>query len=275
MAEARSPRRGLSACDRRSAPEAAAAARPQQHHQHLHLSRQSRGEPGARRCRGIAVGRRSRGSRIMTAVAGPQPPPRRRVWFPETLDPDVEIAAALVQFRFDVRLALRGTVSASIWLVSDVRRSAAAICPDAVAYLSDRRPGRLAFDSEELRQRRSAVLGLSRRPSSDDSASGGSCTPATSMTSRHGCVTAATARSPPIRSWPELTTCLRVMHEERPGTIPRACSTRLRHVASHYYGKGRPRDAYSDRVRAASLREAARREVLAIHQRIASPGRAF
>ena len=45
--------------------------------------------------------------------------------------------------------------------------------------------------------------------------------------------------------WPRLTACLRVMHEERPGAISENLFARLRHIASHYYGKSRPRDAYS------------------------------
>ena len=40
----------------------------------------------------------------MTATAGPNRRPRRRVWFPEVADPDAEVRAALVERRFEVSL---------------------------------------------------------------------------------------------------------------------------------------------------------------------------
>ncbi len=206
----------------------------------------------------------------MTAVAGSaNRRPSRRVWFPETLDPDVEIAAALEHFRFDVRLRYGEHISVdlaalgrpdllrpftgTLWRICQIggpagARSTATTYVSAVrrfwAYLDDCHPS--IRRPEDLTPSHVNDFEIWLRDG------------------RHSDITT-------YQILARLTACLRIMHEERPGAISESLFARLHHVGSYYYGKSRPRDAYSDRV-AASLREAARREVLVIHQRVVVAG---
>jgi hypothetical protein len=206
----------------------------------------------------------------VTAVAGSIiRHPNRRAWFPETLDPDVEIAAALVHFRFDVRLRYGEYINVdlaglgrpnllrpfieTLWRICQIggpagARSTAKSYVSAVrrfwAYLDDRHPA--IQRPEDLAPGHINDFEIWLRDG------------------RHSDITAHQIMA-------RLTVCLRAMHGERPGAICESLFVRLRRAASHYYGKSRPRDAYSDWV-AASLREAARREVLAIHQRVVAAG---
>jgi hypothetical protein len=207
----------------------------------------------------------------MIAAVGPNRRPRRRVWFPEVADPGTEVSAALVEQRFEVLLRygdhfradlttlgrptlVRPFVQA-LWRVCQIggpvgSRSTAQSYLNSIrrfwAYLDDRHPALLHL--QDLTP--AHVNGFE-----------------TWM--RDGRYTEITA----YQSMARVTTCLRVIHEEQPGTITPSLLTRLRHVASRYHGKGRPRDAYSDHE-AGLLRQAARHDILAIHQRIAVSGEA-
>ncbi|MGV1954162.1 hypothetical protein ACQZ5G_11380 [Agrobacterium sp. 22-214-1] len=64
---------------------------------------------------------------------------------------------------------------------------------------------------------------------------------------------------------------LRRMEEETPGTLAPALLTRLTYLSLEPYKNSRPRDAYSDAV-AASIRRAARRQVVDAARRIAPDG---
>ena len=196
---------------------------------------------------------------------------RRRVWFPEVSDPDVEVARALVQFRFEVRLrygdlfmvdlaglgrpALLRPFVQALWRVCQIggpvgSRSTAQCYVNAVrrfwAYLEDQHPTLLHLEDISPEHVNSFETWM--------------------RDGRHTEIVS-------YQTMAKVTACLRVIHEEQPGTITTSLLTRLRHVTSRYCGGGRPRDAYSDRV-AASLREAAQRDVLAIHQRITVAGEA-
>jgi hypothetical protein len=206
----------------------------------------------------------------VTAVTGSaNRRPSRRVWFPETLDPNVEIAAALVHFRFDVRLRYGEHISVdlaglgrpdllrpfveTLWRICQIGGPAGARST-AMTYVNAVRRFWAFLDDRHLKIRRPEDLAPAHVNDFEIWLRDG----------RHSDITA-------YQIMARLTACLRVMHEERPGAISENLFARLRHVASHYYGKSRPRDAYSDRV-ASSLREASRREVLAIHQRVVVAG---
>jgi hypothetical protein len=204
-------------------------------------------------------------------IAAPTRRPRRQVWFPETSDPAVELSAATVDRRFEVRLRYGEEFCADLsdltrldllrpfvgvlWRICQIggpagSRSTAKSYVTAVrrfwAFLDDGHPAILR--PEQLTPQHVNAFEIWLRDG------------------RHTEISA-------YQIMARLTACLRVMHEDRPGAISAVLLERLRHVASRYYGKARPRDAYSERVTAA-MREAARREVLAIHHRIAVAGEA-
>jgi hypothetical protein len=204
-------------------------------------------------------------------VAHPTRRPRRQVWFPETSNPDVELSAASVDLRFQVRLRYGDDFSVDLadlgrpdllrpfvqvlWRICQIggpagSRSTAQHYATAVrrfwAFLDDRYP--VILRPEHLTPQHVNEFESWLRDG------------------RHTEISA-------YQIMAKLTACLRVMHEDRPGAISASLLERLRHVASRYYGETRPRDAYSDRV-TASMREASRREVLAVHHRIAVAGEA-
>ena len=204
-------------------------------------------------------------------AAGPNHRPRRRVWFPETSDPDVEIAAALASFRFDVclrygehisvdmadlgRRALLRPFVLTLWRICQIGGPAGALST-AKAYVNAVRRFWAYLDDRHPAIRRPKDLAPEHVNGFETWLRAG----------RHSEITA-------YQIMAKLTGCLRVMHEEQPGSISASLFARLHHVSSRYCGKSRPRDAYSERV-TASLREASRREVLAIHQRIVVTGEA-
>ena len=193
----------------------------------------------------------------------------RRVYFPETLDPDAEIAAALAHFRFDVRLRYGEHINVdladlgrpdllrpfieTLWRICQIGGSAGARST-AKSYVNAVRRFWAFLDDVHQEIQRPEDLAPSHVDDFECWLRDG----------RHSDITVYQIMSRFIG-------CLRIMHEERPGAISERLFARLRHVSSRHYSKGRPRDAYSDRV-TSSLREASRREVLAIHHRVVVVG---
>ena len=204
-------------------------------------------------------------------ATGPTRRPCGRVSFPEISDPDAELAHALEQYRFDVRLRygddlrvdladlgrpelLRPFVQA-LWRMCQIggpagSRSTARGYVKAIcrfwSYLDDRHPKLLRLESIGPEH----INGFERWL----------------RDGRH-------AETTTYQIMAKVIAFLRLMHEERPEAASPHLLARLRHVVGRYHGKGRPRDAYSDRV-AGALREAAQRDVLAVHHRIAVGGEA-
>ena len=194
-----------------------------------------------------------------------------RFGFPETSDPDVELSAATIDLRFEVRLRYGEDFCADL---SDLGGRICSGHSCGCSGVFARSAGRLApVPRQRATWPRFAVSGLFLTTATRQSCVPEQLTPqhvnAFEIWLRDGRHTEISAYQIMAR----LTACLRVMHEERPGAISAVLLERLRHVASRYYGKARPRDAYSETVTAA-MREAARREVLAIHHRIAVAGEA-
>jgi hypothetical protein len=201
----------------------------------------------------------------MNASVAPSRRPRRRVWFPEIADPDVEIANALTHFRFDAKLRYGEDISVdlanlgrphllrpfihTLWRICQIggpagARSTAACYVKSVrffwAYLDKlhpaiRRP--LALTAEHINGFERWLAGES-----------------------YSAITSYQVMA-------KLTGCLRFMHEADPTIISANLLARLDHVSFRYCGPGPRRDSYSERV-TASLRRASQRDIIAIHQRI-------
>ena len=174
-------------------------------------------------------------------AAGPNHRPRRRVWFPETPDPDVEIAAALASFQFDVRLRYGEHISVdladlgrrallrpfvlTLWRICQIGGPAGALST-AKAYVNAVRRFWAYLDDRHPAIRRPKDLAPEHVNGFETWLRAG----------RHSEITA-------YQIMAKLTGCLRVIHEEQPGSISASLFARLHHVSSRYCGKSRPRDA--------------------------------
>ena len=176
----------------------------------------------------------------MTAAAGPNRRPRRRVWFPEIADPGVEVARGARRSAFRGSSALRRTFPRRSDRLSDARRLCGHLSRRCGVFVrSAARPARVPrHRATSAAVRRFWAFLDDRHPTF--AASGGSDARHMSMTSRSGCATAGTRRSPPINHGQGDRVPARHARGAAGRDHRRACSTRLRHVASRYYGKGAP-----------------------------------